>query len=148
MFARLTLFLALLFLVAPCFADENPELKGIPQAQLESNLKFKDTWNFRLSPYVWLPGLSGHVNVRANRVAFTDAFSQMVHYLDFSLGLHFEASRGPWALMLDPDYVKITQKPGIRFSNSKTRSSSPRWPIFATGGYGGWRWARVRSWKR
>jgi hypothetical protein len=118
MFARLALFLALFLAFSPCFADT--ELEGVPQAHLENNLKFKDTWSIHLSPYIWLASLSGHVNIRANRVAFNDSFSRMLHYLDFSLGAHFEAYRGPWSLMLDPDYVKITQKPGLRFSNSKT----------------------------
>jgi len=62
------LLLTLLFFLPPCFADT--ELEGLPKSVLVSNLKYKDTWNFHLSPYFWLAALSGHVNVNVpNMVA-------------------------------------------------------------------------------
>ncbi|HSW70434.1 MAG TPA: hypothetical protein VLH77_00445, partial [Gammaproteobacteria bacterium] len=65
-------------------------------------------------------GLSGHVNVRGNRVTFNSAVSDLRANLDSTLGLHFEASRGLWSLLLDPDYVKITQHPALGGTNTST----------------------------
>lgn len=114
---KVLLLIMLTCFLVPCFAVE---LQSVPKGNLVSNLKFKDSWRFRLSPYFWMAGLSGHVNVQDNRVVFSNSFEDTRHDLDFSLGAHFEGSRDPWTLMLDPDYVKITQKPPLLGTHSKT----------------------------
>jgi len=116
--AKLIAALFLLFSILPSLAAE--DIQGLPKAQLANDIKFKDAWSFHLSPYLWFPGLSGHVNVRGNHVGFSNQIDQLLHHLDSTIGAHFEASRGNWSLLLDPDYIKITQHPGLRTTNSKT----------------------------
>jgi hypothetical protein len=102
------------------FAAGASSLSGIPKNSQTGATKYKDSWNFYLRPYLWFAGLSGHVNAQDTRATFTNHFSQLRQNLDFSLGGHFEANKGLWTLLLDSDYVKITQQPVINGSNALT----------------------------
>ncbi len=108
--------LSLLLLITPCFADPDP----FPNTPPASHPQSKEPWQFYLSPYFWYAGLSGHVNILGNRVTFSNSITEIRHDLDTSIGAHFEASHGLWSLLLDSDYVKITQTPALGGSNSKT----------------------------
>lgn len=118
--SKFFLFVLLLFFMTPCFAEE--ELGDLPQPSTYSivHWQYMNSWHFYLSPYFWFTGLSGHVNILGNRVFFDNDFDEIRHALDFSLGAHFEAFRGNLSLLLDSNYVKITQKPSIRTDGSKT----------------------------
>lgn len=118
-FTKLIIFLVLSVCLPPCFSASNT-VSGIPETELSANLQYKDSWHLHLHPYLWFAGLSGQVNIRGKRVRFDDTFNTLRQNLDFSLGAHFEADKGPWSLLLDPDYVKITQHPYYRDLRTKT----------------------------
>lgn len=67
-------------------------------------------WQFELTPYLWLAGISGDVGVGgAPTVSIDASFSDIVKNLDFGAMLAFEARRGPWGLLLDGMYLKVSQ---------------------------------------
>ena len=97
---------------------------GVAETPLTDKLKYKDSWSFSLTPYFWLAALGGHANLHGTRVVFSTPISRTRHDLDVSIGARFEASTGPWAFLLDPDYVKVTQSTYSRPSNAKSTYES------------------------
>lgn len=75
-------------------------------------------WHFLIAPYAWLPWIKGNMTVRGNEANVDATPNDLLKKLDFVLQLHLEASKGNWAFMADPNYLK--------FSESVTRSIGPR----------------------
>lgn len=117
--AKLTLFLMISLFFSPCLAIPTP-IAGLPKTTQADDIQYKDDWSLYLSPYIWFAGLAGHVNVRGIQAPFTNNFSKLRQNLDFSFGGRFEVSKGLWAFLLDPDYVKITQNPVVNGANANT----------------------------
>jgi len=118
---RLLFFTGFLF-ITPALAAM---LEGVDNnTEIDSDYKYKDSWNFRMALHSWLAGLSGQANIQGTRIDFNAPFSNILQQLDFSLGAELEVNRGLWTIIFDPDYVKITQRTLINGSFSDTTYES------------------------
>lgn len=66
-------------------------------------------WHYEIAPYMWASAIKGQVVVDGHRADATIPFHKIWSDLQFAIQGHLEASNGPWALMLDPTYVKLSQ---------------------------------------
>jgi hypothetical protein len=77
-------------------------------------------WEFDVTAYLWATGIDGDVGVRGSPTISVSAdFADIFENLDFAALLFFEARKGPWVILLDADYVKISadgDTPGPLFS--------------------------------
>lgn len=68
-----------------------------------------ERWEFELTPYAWLAGLTGDVAVGRRSVSIDASFSDIVKNIDFGAALTVEARRGPWGFLLDTMYLKASK---------------------------------------
>ncbi|PHQ81896.1 MAG: hypothetical protein COB66_01110 [Coxiella sp. (in: Bacteria)] len=68
-------------------------------------------WHFTVAPYGWIFGQNGDMTVQGTKTHIDltpiDVLKN-IHYLDFIFQLHMEAAKGPWAVMVDSTYMKIS----------------------------------------
>lgn len=94
-------------------------LLGVTPAWAQSSSPQGPGWQFELTPYFWMAGLSGDVGVAGTSTSVDASFTDIVKNLDFGAVVAFEARNGPWALLLDGIYLKVSQNgdtPGPGFS--------------------------------
>lgn len=68
-----------------------------------------DEWHFNVAPYLWLAGMDGDLTVRGFEANLDVSFGDLFDVLDIGLIGHFEASKGPWAIMSDLVYLKVSE---------------------------------------
>lgn len=94
-------------------------LLGVSAAWGEEPSPSRSGWQFELTPYLWVAGISGDVGVGGAPSVSVDAkFKDILPNLDFGALVAVEARRGPWALLLDGIYLKVSQNgdtPGSGF---------------------------------
>lgn len=66
-------------------------------------------WQFRLTPYVWLTGLTGEIEAGQGSASIGASFSNILESLDFSLMGTFEARKGRWGFLFDGFYAKLSK---------------------------------------
>lgn len=79
-----------------------------------------DKWHFQFSPYFWLASLHGTGGVGNRTVGVDASFSDVFDTLDFALMGVFEARKGKFILLVDTEYVAVSDDratPGPFFSN-------------------------------
>ena len=79
-----------------------------------------DKWQFQISPYFWLASLHGTGGVGNRFVQVDESFGDIWHSLDFALMGVFEARKGKFILLVDTEYVAISDDratPGPFFSD-------------------------------
>lgn len=86
-------------LIATSFANT-----GKTSTQLNDNQQ----WLFTVAPYGWMSSISADMTVKNTTQHVFVPFSKVLKVLDFVGEVHLEASRGPWAFMLDPTYIKLS----------------------------------------
>ena len=64
-------------------------------------------WRFVVSPYGWMPGISGETGVGDLSANVDVTFSDLLSHLKFAAMGSFEASRGAWVGILDDVYASI-----------------------------------------
>lgn len=82
-------------------------------------------WQFEFTPYLWMTGMTG--DVQAGRLPKTEmdmSFSDILDVLDFGLMGAFEARKDRWGILLDAQYMKV--------SDSATARRTGPGPIGAT----------------
>ena len=67
-----------------------------------------NSWHYEIAPYGWMSSIKGNVMVKGFTTNIHFPFSEILKHLDFAAQGHFEAGRGPWTLMLDPTYLKVS----------------------------------------
>lgn len=74
----------------------------------------EDGWSFRLTPYAWAMGVEGDVGA-AGLIAPVDIdFLEAAEDLDMAGMLAVEAAKGPWSLVFDGSYLKVSDDPQTR----------------------------------
>jgi opacity protein-like surface antigen len=70
-----------------------------------------DAWQFEATPYLWAAGLDGwsRVGARTPTAKLDASFSDVFRNLDFGAMGAFEARKGPWAIVFDSIYIKLSQ---------------------------------------
>lgn len=85
-------------------------LPGIASAQTGG-----DTWQFEVSPYVWMAGMKGDVQSgNLPRTAIDVGFSDILDVLDFSFSGAIEARKGRWGFLVDAQYLKLSDSATAR----------------------------------
>ncbi len=72
-------------------------------------------WEFRIEPYVWLPGLDGTLGVLGRTTEVDMSFSDLIdggsgpvtYDLNMVFAMQFEARKGPWGVTADGMYVDL-----------------------------------------
>lgn len=70
----------------------------------------QDGWQFALSPYVWLPGVSTAVDTGQGTVDVDTSASDAISDLDMALMAAFEARKGKWGLLVDLIYSDLASR--------------------------------------
>ncbi|MCE8537884.1 hypothetical protein KBY27_10465 [Ruegeria pomeroyi] len=86
-------------------------------------------WEFRVTPYAWLSGLSGEVGAIPGLPSGSVdlSFGDILDDLDFAGMLMASARNGPWVIYFDTTYVRTTSTEalgGIVFNSVKIRSET------------------------
>ncbi len=68
-----------------------------------------DAWHFMVAPYGWLASVDGTVNINGTNHDFNIPFRDILQDLDGGAEMHMEGGYGPWSLMIDPTYLKLTK---------------------------------------
>jgi predicted porin len=68
----------------------------------------EDGWQFKLTPYLWAMGVDGDVGVGPVSVPVDVKFSDAVQDLDLGGMLSAEATHGPWGILFDGSYLKLS----------------------------------------
>jgi hypothetical protein len=71
------------------------------------NAQSKDPWRFQVTPFAWLPGLTGPVGVRRLETDIDLSVHDVLKALQFAAMLNGEARKGPWVAGLDAIYVSL-----------------------------------------
>ncbi len=99
-FLRIKLLPALL-LVLPCISWGN--------TAVANNSPQTEGWHFLVAPYLWGSAVSGDVTLQGGRTRdFYLSFGDILRHFEFGVQAHMEASHGPWTLMLDPTYLRLS----------------------------------------
>lgn len=72
-----------------------------------------DKWRFSIAPYGWMSSLSSDITVKNTSQHIFMPFGKILKEIDFAGEVHLEATRGPWTLMLDPTYIKLSSKSNV-----------------------------------
>lgn len=83
-----------------------------------------ETWHFLFAPYGWFSSIDADITLNRITKHVAIPFSKIFHHLDFAGEAHFEAGRGPWTLMLDPTYIKLSAHVDRRFDNTHVTSET------------------------
>ncbi|MBX9740699.1 MAG: hypothetical protein K2X62_11525 [Beijerinckiaceae bacterium] len=81
------------------------------------------SWEFRITPYGWLPSMKGTQTVRGRSSSVDASFIDILDKSDTLVGLmaDFEARYGRWSLLGDVVWNKV----GLGASATRTRASAP-----------------------
>jgi hypothetical protein len=82
----------------------------------DASLTSDDTWHLLIAPYFWGSSINGNFDVHGISNNFSVPFNDLVNHLDFGGELHMEANNGPWTLMVDPIYVKLTDTKSVAYA--------------------------------
>lgn len=82
---------------------------GTPVASTASVPAAHDGWEFRFVPYAWLSSIEGDVGIGPLSAPIDLGIDDVLSQLDMTYMGVIEASKGPWALVLDFAYAKTSQ---------------------------------------
>lgn len=66
-------------------------------------------WQFELTPFVWLSGMSGTMGAGATSAHVSASFSDIAKSVDSALMVDFVARDGRWGFIADPYYVDVAE---------------------------------------
>lgn len=94
-----------------------------------ASAQLADNWEFQVTPYAWLSGLSGEVGTIPGLPSGSVdlSFGDILDDLDFAGMLMASARNGPWVVYLDTTYVRTTSNEalgGVIFDNVKINSET------------------------
>ena len=66
-----------------------------------------DSWQFRITPYLWMLGLDGTTALLGQDVEVDASFSDILDNLNIALSANMELSKGPLFFVFDPMYAAL-----------------------------------------
>lgn len=102
---------------------------GLLGAGTSLHAQSADDWEFRVTPYAWLSGLSGDVGVIPGLPAGSVdlSFGDILDDLEFGGMLMATARNGPWVIYLDTTYVRLATTEnlgGMVFDSVRVKSET------------------------
>jgi hypothetical protein len=67
----------------------------------------KSSWEFNVTPYLWMTGMSGDISILDQTTPVDASFSDVLKNLEIAAMVHAEAKKGKWSIMLDYVYANI-----------------------------------------
>ncbi len=67
-----------------------------------------DGWKFELRPYLWAVNLKGDLGVNGIVTPVDLSFGDILENLDMALAATFSVEKGPWHLVIDGSYLKLS----------------------------------------
>lgn len=68
-----------------------------------------DSWQFELTPYLWMAGMKGDVQSGSlPKTSLDVGFSDIFDALDFGMMGALEARKGCWGILVDAQYIKLS----------------------------------------
>jgi len=67
----------------------------------------EDTWQYRLTPYLWSPSLYGDLTIDPDPTASSD--TSLLDVLDFAVLLAGEARKGDWGIIGEFNYLALSE---------------------------------------
>lgn len=131
-YRNLLLTLTSCLIINSCFiitANADPQ-NQIQPTYNDASLTSDNTWHFLIAPYFWGSSINGTINVHGFSNDFSVPFTELVSHLDFGGEVHMEANNGPWTLMLDPTYLKLSDTKNVGNSTIDLTSQT----VLADGG--------------
>lgn len=64
-------------------------------------------WQFELTPYAWLAGMSGEMGAGPTSAHVSVSFSDVARNVNSGFMAHFEARHGRWGFLVDPIYMDV-----------------------------------------
>lgn len=89
-------------MVGSAIAGTTDEPVAIPEAPPADS-----SWEFRITPYAWLTGLTGDISKGPLTLGIDQGFSDIVDDLNMAAALQMEARNGRWGIMADGFYADI-----------------------------------------
>ena len=93
----------------------------------------QERWEFFFAPYLSIAGLNGDIAVKGLESSVDASFSDILDVLDIAVFLHGEARKGRWALMVDPNYLKLSEDADAGGANVKLQIQ--QWVVDVAGFY-------------
>lgn len=81
-----------------------------PPPEVKPNPATSSDWEFYVTPYFFMPRLTGTVSALGQAVNVNAKFSDLFHNLDFALMGTFEARKGNWGVTTDAMYISLSGK--------------------------------------
>jgi hypothetical protein len=81
-------------------------------------------WHFYVAPYFWASSINSDTNIDGISNNISVPFGDLIRSLDFGGEVHVEANNGPWTLMLDPTYVKLSDSKNSGTTSLDTTSQN------------------------
>lgn len=66
-----------------------------------------DHWEIKVTPYIWATALSGHATVKGHKADVDVSFSDIVDQLEGGALGQLEATKGPWSLIVQGNYLRL-----------------------------------------
>lgn len=106
----------LLFSLSSClvinlclFTNANADTQYLVQPSYnDASLTSDNNWHFSVAPYFWASSINADNNIQGISNTISVPFSQLTQSLDFGGEINVEANNGPWTIMFDPTYVKLS----------------------------------------
>lgn len=96
-------------LIGSAFAGNTDEPVVIPPS-----LPSDSPWEFRITPYAWLTGLTGDISRGPLTLGIDQSFSDIIEDLNMAAALQVEVRNGCWAIMADGFYANLGTKGDAR----------------------------------
>jgi opacity protein-like surface antigen len=81
----------------------------------EPAARSSSAWQSQLTPYLWLAGTDGEVNVRRVTANVDCEFSDVLDKFQFGASAHFATRKGNWEVFVDGMYLKLGDDRTRRF---------------------------------
>ncbi len=91
----------LFYLIICCIS-----LSGFSQSETTQEIQ-KSSWEWNLTPYIWMTGMSGDISVLNQTVPLDISFKDVLKNLKMAAMIHVEAKQGKWSIMFDLVYAKL-----------------------------------------
>lgn len=100
--------------LATAFAGSEPS--SITSAPIQTSPSLESDWEFRIEPYIWVPGVDGTLGIRGRTTDIDFDVSDLLsssgnsnetYDVEMLLGMQLEARKDRWGILADAVYVDL-----------------------------------------
>lgn len=83
------------------------QIPSVTASETKPAASVQDKWEFEITPYFWMAGLSGDVTVKGVPANVSMSFGDVWDDLKFGAQVHIEARKDRWGFFLDATYMSL-----------------------------------------